>query len=218
MAVQVKEIPFSMGQKVNATIRGEIFTVGIRGWKAGEYVITDLPKVGGEVYRVAPQTGVQVHFTRDGLFVNFKSSAAWALTQAISLLVIEYPTKPDVHNLRKFERFKTSLSVTIFFEEGEHKFEDSGVLRDISSGGALVSHAKELSKDKIIYVSVKLPTGGSISAQMAEIKNLRKNQKSKSDSFITGVKWKNLTPESLEALKNFITKRSMDRRKNKRKR
>ncbi len=62
MAIQSNEIPFVMGQKATATIRGEIFTVCVRGWKNGQYVITDLPKVGGESYRVAPQTGVQIHF------------------------------------------------------------------------------------------------------------------------------------------------------------
>ena len=62
MAIRIDEIPFVMGQKVTATIRGEVFSVCVRGWLKGQYVITDLPKVGGESYRVAPQTGVQIHF------------------------------------------------------------------------------------------------------------------------------------------------------------
>ena len=69
MAIKSSEIPFVMGQKVTATIRGENFSVSVRGWLKGQYVITDLPKVGGESYRVAPQTGVQIHFIKDGLFV-----------------------------------------------------------------------------------------------------------------------------------------------------
>lgn len=104
MAIKSDEIPFVMGQKVTATIRGEVFTVSIRGWLKGQYVITDLPRVGVEAYRVAPQTGVQIHFIKDGLFVNFKSSASYALAQAISLLVIEYPRTCDMHNLRKSEQ------------------------------------------------------------------------------------------------------------------
>ena len=47
MAIKSSEIPFVMGQKVTANIRGENFSVSVRGWLKGQYVITDLPKVGG---------------------------------------------------------------------------------------------------------------------------------------------------------------------------
>ncbi len=77
-----------MGQKVTATIRGEVFSVCIRGWMKGQYVITDLPRVGAEAYRVAPQTGVQIHFIKEGLFVNFKTSSSYALAQAIKNMKI----------------------------------------------------------------------------------------------------------------------------------
>ena len=47
MAIKSSEIPFVMGQKVTANIRGENFAVCVRGWMKGQYVIIDLPKVGG---------------------------------------------------------------------------------------------------------------------------------------------------------------------------
>ena len=216
MAIQPSEIPFVMGQKVTATIRGEVFSVSIRGWKTGQYVITDLPKVGGEAYRVAPQTGIQIHFIKEGIFANFKSSVSSALAQAISLLVIEYPRVFDLHNLRKFERFKTNVPVMFYSEEGDQKFEDRGILRDISSGGGLISHAKQVSKQRLLHVTAELPTGGGMNLQMAEVKNLRKNPKSESTPFVTGIKWKDLQPESDQAIANFITQRSKERRENSR--
>jgi c-di-GMP-binding flagellar brake protein YcgR len=216
MAIQSSEIPFIMGQKVTATIRGEVFNVSVRGWKNGQYVITDLPKVGGEAYRVAPQTGIQIHFIKDGLFVNFKSSVSSSLAQAISLLVVEYPRTFDLHNLRKLERFKTNVPVSFFSEEGEQKFEDAGILRDISSGGALLSHSKQVSKKNLLYISAELPTGGSIKLQPAEVKNLRRNTKSESAPFVTGVKWKNILPETEQGITGFITQRSKERRESSR--
>ena len=215
MAIQTNEIPFVMGQKATATIRGEVFTVCIRGWKHGQYVITDLPKVGGESYRVAPQTGVQIHFIKDGLFVNFKSSACYALAQAISLLVIEYPRKVDMHNLRKFERFKSNIPVSFFYEEGDNKYEDRGIIRDISSGGALISHAKPLSKQNIICLTAQFPEGN-MNLQYAVVENLRKNPKSELSPFVTGVKWKELSQESEVSLKQLISQRSKARRDNNR--
>ena len=167
---------------------------------------------GGGSYRVAPQTGVQIHFIKDGLFVNFKSSTSLALAQPNALLIIEYPRTFDLHNLRKFERFKINIPVMFFSEEGGRKFEDFGILRDISSGVALISHTKEATKRKLLHVSVELPTGGSIKLQKAEVQNLRKNPKSESSLYVTGVKWKNLLPETEEGISKFITQRSMERR------
>ena len=212
MAFKSSEIPFVVGQKVTANIRGENFSVSVRGWLKGQYVITDLPQVGGESYRVAPQTGVQIHFIKDGLFVNFQSSTSLALAQPNALLIIEYPRTFDLHNLRKFERIKINIPVTFFSEEGGRKFEDFGILRDISSGGALISHTKEATKRKLLHVSVELPTGGSIKLQKAEVQNLRKNPKSESSLYVTGVKWKNLLPETQEGISRFVTQRSKERR------
>jgi len=214
MAIKSSEIPFVMGQKVTANIRGENFPVCVRGWLKGQYVITDLPQVGGESYRVAPQTGVQIHFIKDGLFVNFKSSASIALAQPNALLIIEYPRAFDLHNLRKFERFKTNVPVTFFSEEGDKKFEDSGFLRDISSGGALISHTKEVAKQKLLSLSLELPTGGNIKLQKAGVQNLRKNPKSEFSPYVTGVKWKDILPETEEAISRFIAERSRERREN----
>jgi len=122
----------------------------------------------------------------------------------------------DLHNLRKFERFKTNVPVRFYSEEGDQKFEDTGILRDISSGGALISHAMQVSKQRLLHVTAELPTGGGMNLQMAEVKNLRKNPKSESTPFVTGIKWKDLQPESDQAIANFITQRSKERRENSR--
>ena len=212
MAIKNNEPPFVIGQKVTATIRNEVFGVHIRGWLKGSYVVTDLPKVSGGVYKVAPQTGVQIHFTREGLFVNFKTSASYALAQAISLLVLEYPRTIDRHNLRKFERFRTNIPTTLYFEEDGQKLENSGVIRDISLGGILISHKKEVMKQNLLYITAELPGGGSFKAQMADVKNLRKNPKSDLSPYVTGFKWKNLTPESEDGIKKLIAQRSKEKR------
>ena len=112
MAYTKQELPLVMGQKVTITVRGEIFQVFVRGWRQGQYIILDLPRVGVEDFRIAPQTGVQIHFTKEGLFVNFKSTSILSFVQAITLLIIEYPRTFDTHNLRKHERFKANIPVS----------------------------------------------------------------------------------------------------------
>ena len=147
---------------------------------------------------------------------NFKSSTSLALAQPNALLIIEYPHTFDLHNLRKFERIKINIPVTFFSEEGGRKLEDFGILRDISSGVALISHTKEATKRKLLHVSVELPTGGSIKLQKAGVQNLRKNPKSEVSPYVTGVKWKDLLPETEEGISRFITERSKERRENSR--
>ncbi len=48
MPIKSDEIPFVMGQKVTATLRGEVFSVCIRGWMKGQYVITQLCSGSGD--------------------------------------------------------------------------------------------------------------------------------------------------------------------------
>ena len=121
MAFKKAEIPLSLGQRVTLKVRNEVFNVQVRGWCTGQYIILDLPKVGADYFRVAPQTGLQIHYTKEGVFVNFKSTSILTFVQAISLLIIEYPRDVDTHNLRKYARFKANLPVSYFSENDEQK-------------------------------------------------------------------------------------------------
>ena len=91
MAFKKEEIPLNLGQKVTLKVRNEVFNVQIRGFCRGQYIILDLPKIGSDYFRIVPQTGLQIHYTKDGLFVNFKSASILSFAQAISFLIIEYP-------------------------------------------------------------------------------------------------------------------------------
>ena len=109
MALNINELPLVKDQKVTITVRGEVFNVFVRGWRKGQYIVLDLPRVGVEDFKIAPQTGINVHFTKEGIFVNFETTTIHSLAQAVTLLVIEYPRKFDSHNLRKHERWKANF-------------------------------------------------------------------------------------------------------------
>ncbi len=212
MAIKQNEIPLSMDQKITITVRGEVFQVQVRGWRKGQYIMTDLPMISGESFRMAPQTGVQVHYTKEGWFVSFKSASILGFTQSISFLVIEYPRSFDLHNLRKHERFKANFPVSYFYEEAGKKYEGSGIIRDISAGGLLFSHAKELEKKNGIYTMIDIPNCGSIKNQKAEVRNLRKIPKSDHATFVTGIKWRDVLPETGDSISKFINLRAAERR------
>jgi len=212
MVFKKEEIPLSLGQRVTLKVRNEVFNVQVRGWCTGQYIILDLPKIGADYFRVAPQTGLQIHYTKEGLFVNFKSTSILTFVQAISLLIIEYPRNVDTHNLRKYARFKANLAVSYFSENDEQKKEDAGIIRDISSGGILFTHTRQIGKEDLLKITFEVPNGGKIQGQLAEVRNIRKNPKSETSPFVTGIKWRNLQSEVELVIKNFVQMRSSERR------
>ena len=216
MAFKALELPLKLGQKVTITVRGEVFTVIVRGWRQGQYVLLDLPRVGVEDFKIPPQIGIQVHFTKVGLFVSFKTTSILSFVQAISFLVIEYPRSFDSHNLRKHERFKANFPLRYHYEEDGQKIEDSGIVRDISESGILFTHTKQVFKENKLCLNFDIPSCGSIQNQMVDIRNIRKNPKSETSPFVTGVKWKELSQESEVSLKQLISQRSKERRDNNR--
>ena len=212
MAFKKAEIPLSLGQRVTLKVRNEVFNVQVRGWCTGQYIILDLPKIGADYFRVAPQTGLQIHYTKDGVFVNFKSTSILTFVQAISLLIIEYPRDVDTHNLRKYARFKANLPVSYFSENDEQKKEDAGIIRDISSGGVLFTHTRQIGKEDLLKITFEIPKGGKIQEQLAEVRNIRKNPRSETSPFVTGIKWRKLPSEVELLIKNFVQMRSSDKR------
>ena len=212
MALNLNELPLVKDQKVTITVRGEVFNVFVRGWRKGHYIVLDLPRVGVEDFRIAPQTGIQLHFTKEGIFVNFKTITIHSLAQAVTLLVIEYPRKFDSHNLRKHERFKANFSFKYQYELDGQKIENSGIVRDISAGGILFTHTKQLVKESKLCLNYENFQFGNIQNEMVEIRNIRKNPKSETAPFVTGIKWCDISPETEASIAKLLQTRSADRR------
>ena len=212
MAFKTAELPLTFGQKVTITVRGEVFTVLVRGWRQGQYVLLDLPRVGVEDFKVPPQIGIQVHFTKAGLFVSFKTTSILSFVQAISFLVIEYPRSFDSHNLRKHERFKANFPLQYYYEEDGQKIEGTGIVRDISATGILFTHTKQVFKENKLYLNFDIPSCGRIQNQMIDIRNIRKNPKSETSPFVTGIKWRDISHETEESIAKLVQTRSVDRR------
>jgi c-di-GMP-binding flagellar brake protein YcgR len=216
MSFNINELPLVRDQKVTITVRGEVFNVFVRGWRKGQYIILDLPKVGVEDFKIAPQTGIKLHFTKEGIFVNFETISIHSLVQAITLLVIEYPRKFDSHNLRKHERFKANFAVNYHYELDGQTIKDSGIVRDISSGGILFTHTQQLKKENRLYLNCENSPWGNIQNQMVEIRNIRKNSKSQTSPFVTGIKWCDISPETEASIAKLVQSRAADRRNEKR--
>jgi c-di-GMP-binding flagellar brake protein YcgR len=212
MALNLNELPLVKDQKVTITVRGEVFNVFVRGWRKGQYIVLDLPRVGVEDLKIAPQTGIKLHYTREGIFVNFETTSIHSLIQAVTLLVIEYPRKFDSHNLRKHERLKANFNIKYDYQLDGQKIQGSGIVRDISAGGILFTHTRKLEKENKLCLNYENSQFGNIQNQMVEIRNIRKNPKSETSPFVTGLKWCDISPETEASITKLVETRSADRR------
>jgi hypothetical protein len=210
-----EELLLINGQKVSAVIRGETYTVKVRGWCENRYIITDVPKILGEEVRVAPQTGCNIRFIKDGVVMLFDTYVEYYYSQASSFLALEYPRKFEKIKLRKHDRYRANAPASFSQMSAGMTTTGEGNLRDLSMDGGLLCHKVPLVKGNKFNIAFQL---GEIKVeeQVALVQNIRKNPKSQTEPFVTGIKFKDPPEPVIDFLRQFIETRVTDRRSNKR--
>lgn len=201
----------SLGKKVQATLRGEKYQVALRGWMEEEYLIVDYPQFQGGYIKIAPLTGCSVSFTADGMYFDFQTMVLYAVAQPVRLMVLEYPKSFTSYKLRKDKRHKANFPCSFLVEEGASKTAFTGTIRDLSLSGALLTHSQQVNKGDILSLKVNLAFG-EISDLKAQVRNVRKNPENKSEPFVTGLEFINLSPEHDRYLRQFAGTRVGERR------
>ena len=160
--------------------------------------------------RVAPQTGCAINYTIDGTFINFKTAVMHSFSQAVNLMIVEYPKNFDSHNLRRHQRQKAHFSAR-YGVGNTTELSHQGTVRDISIQGALICHPHLLEKGNKITLALKLQTGDLTGIQ-AEVRNVRKNPKNEAEPFVTGLQF--VTPSDVHqrVLRDFVESRVANRR------
>ncbi|OGW23467.1 MAG: hypothetical protein A3K09_01050 [Nitrospinae bacterium RIFCSPLOWO2_12_FULL_47_7] len=206
MATLPKDVPLTLGHKVTVSIRGQKYDVALRGWCVGQYIITEAPLVNGDPIRLAPNTGCEVHFIKEGEFFTFKSSVMFIYPHVVTLMIIEFPKAVDSHNLRKHKRVRMSCPTELSYTVTNKPFTDYGIIRDLSLTGALITHKKVLQKDNKIVVKANLSSGEL--SQDAVVQNVRHNPKNEAEPYVTGVKFPVVKEETKIILQKFIETRA----------
>jgi len=203
-------LPLGLGIRITTTLRGEQYKVAVRGWVENQYIIVDNPHFHGEVVRIAPQTGCTVNYTIEGVFINFKTAVMHSFSQAVSLMILEFPKNFDSHNLRRHQRQKTNFDVQ--YAKGDStELNLAGTIRDISAHGALMCHPHLLEKGNKITLTVKLPTGD-LTGIHAQVRNNRRNPKNESEPFVTGLQFIQPGEDHQRVLRAFVESRVANRR------
>ena len=209
-------LPLAFGQKIMLTLRGEKYQAVIRGWMEGQYLIVDNPQFQGDPVYIAPLTGCSLDYTVEGTYVNFKSLVLVSINQPVRLLVIEFPRQFDTFELRKNPRHQTNFPIVYIVEKEPPEEVYNGSIRDLSITGALICHERRLFKNQHIFITLELPEATMTNLE-AEVMNVRKNPRSTSEPFVTGVFFPKMTPEQDSLLRKFLSGRAKDRRRKDRK-
>ena len=188
MAFQPKDLPLTLGMKITTSILGQKYDVFVRGWFIGRYIITESPLVNGEPPRLAPNTGCEVHFIKEGDYFTFKTSVMCVYPQIVTLMIIEFPRTVETYSLRKNKRMRVNYPVEFTYSEAKKAFTEYGILRDLSLTGALITHKKVLLKDTKLILKANL-SSGLLSSQEALVQNVRHNPKSETETYVTGIKF-----------------------------
>lgn len=200
MPIDPKNLPLVVGQKVTITFAGNKFDGAVRGWRAGQYVMVDLPTINGEPLRLVTGAGCDVHFIKDGEYFTFRGTVQCSVA-LLSMVAIQFSKTIETHNLRKDKRLKVSYPGEISYVVGDKTFTEPCLVRDLSHSGALITHKTLHPKGEKIFVSIPLGTG-SLSNQEAIVRNVRNNPKT--DSYVTGVMFSSPTGVNREALEYFL--------------
>jgi c-di-GMP-binding flagellar brake protein YcgR len=201
--MQQKELPLSLGQKITVKIRGEQFEICIRGWRPFQFLVTDGPLVGSEPLRLVEQTGCVVQYIREGVFVTFNTTVVFIIASIYPVMVLEYPRKFETHNLRKTNRHKVAVPAFYTFEGNKMGVDLSGMVRDLSLTGALMSHNKQLvAKSKI---TLRLRLGAEdVEGVEALVQNVRHNPKNEKEPYVTGLKFIGISDDKKVAVSKFL--------------
>ncbi len=210
-----EELLLANGQKVSAVIRGETYSIKIRGWNENRYIITDVPHIQGEEVRVAPQTGCNIRLVKDGIVMLFDTYVEYYYSQASSFMAIEYPRKFEKIKLRKHDRYRANAPAKFSQMSAGATTNGEGILRDLSMEGGLLCHKVSLIKGHKINISFQLGNE-KVEDQIALVQNIRKNPKSQKEPFVTGIKFQNVPEPVMDFLRKFVETRVTDRRSDQR--
>lgn len=203
------ELYLKIGMEVNAKVMPDphTYTVGVRGWKANQYILLDHPVAGMNLARIAPDAQCTLRYVSEGRVTSFAVRGVTVLKNPLNIYVIEYPkTVHSQISLRKQERIKTTIPVSL--EEADSKEEARislrGAVLDISLGGVLLASHREFPVDKALSLSFEFITGQRVEKIQAKVKNKSIDARQFDLPYLHGCEFTGIQPEERKIFQNFF--------------
>lgn len=201
------ELYLKNGLEVNAKIMPDphTYTLTVRGWKVGQFIIVDHPASGANLTKVSPDAKCTMRYVSEGRVTSFATHGITVLRQPLNLLVLDYPKV--IHSqisLRKQERIKTTIFSLIKDLESKDGEPIKGMILDVSLGGLLVSTYKEFPLNKTLVFDFEFVTGQRMEGVQAKIKNKSTDFKSIDFPYLHGCEFLEIKPQEKAIFQNFF--------------
>lgn len=150
--------PTPIGQSLTISIGMRTFISRIRGYRSGEWLITDIPSIDSVPITAIRDGEIEasVRYLRDGVALGFKATLRRQYTSPAPVWIWDYPDRFERSMIRQSLRFRTALHADIEWDGGEM----SAMMVDISQGGGrLVSVGEPPQKGDTLKLALHLSDG-----------------------------------------------------------
>jgi len=197
-----------IGDPIQITCREKRYISILRGVVGPNYLIVDVPLVGGKKYYPDYGSVITVRFLLDGAVYGFKTGIV-RVHEKSGLIVLEYPDSIRKVELRKSKRLNVMISAVI--TTGCETDSDTGqtwtmetmdgAILDISEIGALlaVNSSELIDVGHTVTISAALPGGIHLDSLDAEIRNVKPS----SSKLLLGVSFSKMNDKNTDAIKKF---------------
>jgi c-di-GMP-binding flagellar brake protein YcgR len=198
-----------IGLELSIKMRGDNYEATIRGWKPDAFILVDCHAVSSGALKIVPDTAVIIRLVNKGFVLSCSSTIMSVVKQPINLLVLEFPTRFEKMQVRKYPRLDVCLPAlynNLNAQTPEAKnFRHKATTMDISIGGALIASKEKLENSQKIALSVKLSATDKITNIESVVKNLPKQMMVGNDTYyMAGIAYDNLSEENKAKLVKFI--------------
>ena len=145
-SVPVSADYFKVGTSVQLTVNqksqvASAYSV-LLGYRAGRFLLVELPSVDGRALVVTPESQVRVRYLLDGRLLGFSCSSIRVQFSPEKLMFLTYPKRVDQLALRRHERVRVSLPTLV--RVGDDPDQHTVETRDVSLSGCGIVFGPEV--------------------------------------------------------------------------
>lgn len=198
-----------MGLDLTMKLRDDKHKATVRGWKSGEFILIDCPEVSSGSLKMVPDTAVLIRLINKGFVLSCSTTVTSILRQPVNLVILEFPTRYEKMQIRKFPRLDVCLPA-LFNDLSASTPEAKNVRHkattlDVSLGGVLMASKQKLETSQRIALSIKISATDKITNIVSVVKSQQKNKKVGHEIYhVVGIEYQNLTEEQKSKLVKFI--------------
>ncbi len=188
-----------VGEPAQAQIEGRKYTTVLRGVAAPKWIFLDIPKHQGKLVSLAKQQAIKIRYLYNGIVYGFQTKISGVYISPYQILVVKFPKKFERLNLRRNERIKTIIPITV--NTPDNRTLEEAAIVNISRDGALLSVNMDAAPEigSRLKISLKLLDGRKIE----DLECVVIHCKNPEGAYLIGVEYEPDGGEQLGWLKGF---------------